>query len=60
MVPKKMKIKLFFSDLASSNSNRMWTSIDLEQEYTTLKGSRFTRKKNVECILEEYKNDIMQ
>ena len=60
MVPKKMKIKLFFSDLASSNSNRMWTSIDLEQKYTTLKGSRFTRKKNVECILEEYKNDIMQ
>lgn len=44
-----------FSDLVGSDSSRMWTPIDLEQEYATLRGSKLTRKKIVECILADTK-----
>ena len=37
----------------------MWTSIDLEQEYKDLGGQKLTRKKIVERVLAEYKNDFI-
>ena len=47
------------SDLFGSNGNRMWTSIDLEEEYINLDGKQLTREKIVERLLNDYQNDIM-
>ena len=47
------------SDLVGSDSNRILTSVNLEQEYGTLGWRTLTRKKVVKCILVEYNNDMM-
>lgn len=47
------------SDLVGSGSNRIMTSVNLEQEYGTLGGRTLTRKKAIECILVEYNNDML-
>ena len=47
------------SNLFGSNHQRMWTSVDLEQEYKGLGGSMLTRKKIVERLLSDKKNDVI-
>lgn len=49
----------FFSNLLRSDVSRMWTSVDLHNEYANLGGTKLTRSKIIESPLVDCKVGII-